>query len=207
MLIATMVSVALSGSMWAPSPAGQPTPPSAAELVAELGQFRAGLPGTGLPDATEIRRRAVYDRLWTLGPAALPALIQGLADPDVQIRRNVALFLGAAGGGWYQSGRTPLDIRDCLPALIVALADADPRVRQLAADAVGAIGADAAAAVPQLIALLASPDEGSRNTACIALSGIGRGAREALPALRGALGDPSSDVRRFAQRAIDAIER
>lgn len=204
MLIATMVSVALSASMWAQSPSAHP--PSAADLVVELGQFRASLPGGGLPDANEIRRRSVYDALWTLGPAAIPALIQGLADPDVQIRRNVALFLAAAGGGWYQSGRR-LDVRNCLPALIVALTDADPRVQHLAAQAVGAIGADAAAAVPQLIALLASPDEGSRNAACIALTGIGRVGREALPALRRALGDPISDVRRFAQRAIDAIER
>ena len=82
---------------------------SADELVAELRQFPPGLPATGpsngIPDPKEERRQALYDRLWSLGPAALPALRRGLADPDVQVRRNVALFLGIAGGPWYRAGK------------------------------------------------------------------------------------------------------
>jgi HEAT repeat protein len=184
---------------------------SAELLVAELRQFRASLPGgapsNGAPDPIEQTRRSVYDQLWSLGPAALPALTGGLADPDVQIRRNVALFLNVAAGGWYERPRPRLDIRGCLTALIAALADSDARVRELAAQAVGAIGSEASPAVPALIALLGSAEEGSRNSACIALTGIGPSARAALPALRKALSDPSRDVKRFAQRAIDTIER
>ena len=184
---------------------------SADDLVAELRQFRAAISGVarsdGKPDPTEERRRAIYDRLWTLGPEAIPALNRGLADPDVQIRRNVALFLGAAGDTWYDRSRPPLDIRSCLKPLITALADSDARVRQLAAQAVGAIGPAASPAVPALITLLSSTDEGSRNTALIGLRRIGPDAREALPAIRQALNDPSADVRRFAQRAIEAIEK
>src|SRR6266511_3057401 len=77
----------------------QPTRPSlsAEQLVAELRQFRAslpaGAPSNGVLDPKEEHRRSVYDQLWTLGPAALPALNDGLVDPEVQTRRNVALFL------------------------------------------------------------------------------------------------------------------
>jgi HEAT repeat protein len=184
---------------------------SADELVAELRQFPAALPGIarsdGTLDPTEERRRAIYDRLWTLGPAAMPALNRGLADPDVQIRRNVALFLNVAGDSWYEPSQPRLDIRPCLKALTASLSDTDDRVRHLAAQAVGAIGPEASSAVPALIALLSSPDEGSRNSSLIGLTKIGPAARDALPAVRNALNDPSADVRRFAQRAIGAIEK
>ncbi|HEY5550776.1 MAG TPA: HEAT repeat domain-containing protein, partial [Opitutaceae bacterium] len=176
-----------------------------------LGQFPAAIPGTvpsnGVLPPTEQRRREIYDRLWSLGSMALPALCRGLADSDVQVRRNVALFLGVAGGDWYDRGRARLDIKDCVPSLARALADSDGRVRELAAQAVGASGAAGVSAVPALIVLLGSPSEGDRNTACIGLAGIGTAAKDALPALKKALSDPSADVRSFAKRAIERIER
>ena len=156
----------------------------------------------------EKRREEVYAQLRGLGQDALPALARGLSSSDVQVRRNVALFLGAVSSPWYNY-RTPearMDIRRCLPELITALKDTDGRYRGLVAQAIGEIGADAAPAVPGLVSLLTNPDEGSRNSACIGLAGIGPVAKDALPALRAALADPSADVRRFAQHAIDRIE-
>jgi HEAT repeat protein len=204
------LGLVLSVSEFAHSQSAQPGL-SAKQLVAELRQFQAslqqGAPSNGVLDPIEQKRRSVYDQLWKHEPAALPALIDGLADPDVEIRRNVALFLNVAAGGWYERTRPRLDIYGCLTALIAALADSDSRVRGLAAQAVGAIGPAASPAVPALIALLESAEEGSRNSACIGLTGIGPGARAALPSLRKALSDPSPDVKRIAQRAIDAIER
>jgi HEAT repeat protein len=135
----------------------------------------------------------------------LPALVRGLGDTDVQVRRNVALFL-FAGADW--SEKTGLrDCQACLSALIQVLGDPDTRVRELAAHAVGGFGAKGAPAVPALIRLLKYPDEGSRNTACIGLRSIGPAAKDALPALRDALSDPSADVRVFARRAIESIEQ
>jgi HEAT repeat protein len=87
----------------------------------------------------------------------VPALCRGLGDPDVQVRRNVALFLGVAGGDWYDRGRPRLAIEGCVPALVEALADSDSRVKELAAQAVGATGDAGVPAVPVLIGLLASP--------------------------------------------------
>jgi HEAT repeats len=185
--------------------------PSADELVQALRQLPAAIPGiapsTGVPPPTEQLRREIYDRLWSLGSAALPALCRGLGDPDVQVRRNVALFLGVAGGDWYDRGRPRLVITECVPALVRALEDGDSRVKELAAQAVGTTGAAGVSAVPALIGLLASPSEGDRNTACMGLRGIGPAAREALPALKKALSDPSANVRSFAKRAIERIER
>jgi hypothetical protein len=187
------------------------SPQSADELVQSLRQFPAAIPaggtGNGGLSDTERLRREIYDRLWSLGAAGVPALCRGLADRDVQVRRNVALFLGVAGGDWYDRERPRLAIKECVPALVVALADSDGRVRELAAQAVGATGAAGVAAVPALMRLLGSPSEGDRNTACIALAGIGPGAKEALPALRSVLADPSASVRSLARGAIERIER
>ena len=181
------------------------------ELVQSLRQFRAALPpsvpSNGVLAPSEQLRREIYDRLWSLGAAALPALCRGLADSDVQVRRNVALFLGVAGGDWYDPRRPRLPIDECVPFLVRALADSDDRVRGLAAQAVGTTGAAGVSAVPVLIGLLRSSSEGDRNTACIGLAGIGVAAKDALPALKKALSDPSADVRGFAQRAIERIER
>jgi HEAT repeat protein len=132
-------------------------------------------------------------------------LAQGLKDPNVQLRKNIALALNVLAGNWFDRSKPKMDIRAALPALITALQDSDGNVRAWSAQAIGEIGPDAARAVPALIALLRSEDEGSRNSACIALYGIGPAAKEALPALQKALSDPSPDVRRFAQRAVEKI--
>jgi HEAT repeat protein len=148
----------------------------------------------------------MYDELRLLGDASVPAIVAGLSDPDVQVRRNVALFLGAAGGSWHAPQKPRLDLRPYLSALTAALSDADNRVRGLSAQTIGIIGPGASSAVPALIALLAKPDEGNRGSACIGLAGIGPSARAALPALRQTLSDPSANVRFFAARAISKIE-
>jgi HEAT repeat protein len=180
---------------------------SADELVQSLREFPAGIPGGGRPEPIERRRVETYDKLWSLGPAALPALCRGLGDPDVQVRRNAALFLNVAGGDWYDRQRTRLTITDCAVALVRALDDSDGRVRELSAQSVPILGAASTSAVPALIRMLSSASEGDRNTACIALGGIGPRAAAALPALKKALGDSSADVRSFAKRAIERIER
>jgi hypothetical protein len=183
---------------------------SAEELVQALGRFPPELPGgapsNGALPTLERHRLEIYDRLWSLGPAAQPALCRGLGDRDVQVRRNVALFLAVAGSEWYEPGRPRLTFTECVTALVAALGDSDGRVRALAAQAVPATGAAGAAAVPALIGPLSSSREGDRNSACIGLAGLGPAATPALPALRNALSDPSADVRGFAKRAIERIE-
>jgi HEAT repeat protein len=185
----------------------------ASALVRQLGQFRAAIaPGvqsnTGQRPLVEQRRERIYIRLRTLADTAVPALQRGLTDPDVQVRRNVALYLGEEGGNYAKHAPMPLNLRPFLPELAQALRDEDERVKELAAQALAHIGSAAAIAVPDLIRMLEDSSEGLRNTACIGLAGIGPAARAALPALRRALmTDPSITVRGFAQRAIERIDR
>ena len=184
-------------------PTQQEQPNPADDLVRQLSVFPAALPAgarsDGSIDPIEQRRRELYARIVALRQAALPALIRGLANSDVQVRRNVALFLLVAADRVNT-------VAPCLPELITALHDSDARVRGLAAQAIGQVAWMASSAVPALVLLLADLDEGARNSACIGLSGIGPAARDALPALSRALFDASPDVRRFAQRAIERID-
>jgi HEAT repeat protein len=180
------------------------------ELVQQLGQFPAAIDpriqsSTGTRSPAEQQREALYKRLRALGVSAVPALQRGLTDSDVQLRRNVALYLNFEGGNYAQHAPEPLDLKPLLPQLVIALRDNDERVKALSAQALEHVGADAVIAVPDLLRLLEDPSEGLRNSACIGLAGIGPAARHALPALQRALSDPSTDVRRFAQRAIDRI--
>jgi HEAT repeat protein len=180
----------------------------ASELVRQLAQFQVALDAriqsnTGLPMPAEQQRADIYANLRTLSDQAVPALQRGLTDPDVQIRRSVALYLAVESANYVKLA--PLNLRPFMAQLVVALRDSDERVKVLAAQALEHIGADAVIAIPDLIRLLEDPSEGLRNSACIALAGIGPTARDALPALRRALSDPSNDVRRFAQRAIERI--
>jgi HEAT repeat protein len=157
----------------------------------------------------EAKRQSIYDQLFGLGSASVPALARALGSQDVSLRRNAALALGVLGGGWWTSpnrAKAKVDISAALPALMIALQDPDSRTRGLAAQDLGDIGERAAVAVPGLVKLLAADDGGLRNSACIGLRGIGSPAGDALPALRSALSDPSRDVRRFAELAIASIE-
>jgi HEAT repeat protein len=185
-------------------------PADASGLVRQLGQFPAAIDpriqsNTGHRMPIEQQRQALYVRLRALGALALPALRRGLGDSDVQVRRNVALYLGFEGGNYAKHAPDPLDLKPLLSELVIALRDEDERVQELSAQALEHVGPEAVVAVPELLRLLASSSEGLRNSACIGLAGIGPAASEALPALRRALSDPSDNVRRFAQRAIDRI--
>jgi HEAT repeat protein len=171
-------------------------------LIRELRDLPAGLSPTG----SDERRFAVYGQLHDLGQDALSAIVRGLRDTDVQIRRQVVLFLGF--GAFSQSTRR-IDFQGCqtcLSAVIAALKDSDSRVRELAAQAVGTFGPIGVQAVPALIDLLKYPDVGSRNTACIGLRILGPPAKDALPALRAALADTHPDVRTLARVAIEKID-
>ena len=180
------------------------------QLVQELAQFPAELPATvpsnGVLTSLEQRRLDVYDQLRSRGAAVVPVLCGALGHSDVQIRRNVALFLSVAGDSWYNRDSPPLAIAECAPALTTALRDKDERVRAMAAHATTATGEAGVVAVPALIVMLGSTSESDRNTACIALRSLGPAARSALPALRRLESDPSENVRGFARRAIERID-
>jgi HEAT repeat protein len=181
----------------------------AAEKVVERMRgisMQAGRPRSdGRANPQEERRQEILDQLRALGMEAVPALVQVLSDPDVQMRRNSELAMISLAGPYERKPK--IDITMALPALIKAMEDSDTDVRAWAAHAIAEIGTDAKAAVPALIKLLEDKEEGPRNTSCLALGAIGPAAKDALPALRAALDDPSQDVRQFARAAILQIEK
>jgi|SRR6185437_169688 len=87
------------------------------------------------------------DALARIGDAAVPALIEGLADPNPKVRAQSARALARMGPKGHAA----------VPALILALEDEEAAVRVNAARALGQIGPDAQEAVPALIRALKDP--------------------------------------------------
>jgi HEAT repeat protein len=182
---------------------------SADALVEQLRELPTPLSSTTSPSLPpeKQKRHQIFEQLHDLGRESVPALARALRDPDVNMRRNATLALGALGGGWWQfaTGSAKIDTRAALPALISALQDKDQDVRAWSAQAIGDIGPAAVTAVPSLVKLL-SNDAYSRISVFIALYGIGPAAKAALPALKPYLSDPDADVRRMAARAVAGIQ-
>src|SRR5205814_10155476 len=95
----------------------------------------------GLGDADRsLRRRAALAAGRIGDPAAVPALVPLLSDPEVEVRQMAAFALGLLGDAL------------AVDPLLAALKDAEPVVRARAAEALGQIG-DARAA-PALVAVV-----------------------------------------------------
>jgi hypothetical protein len=119
---------------WAQDPGDEAT-----QLVRQLGQFPAAIDArvqshAGQPMPVEQQRAAIWTKLRTLGDRAIPALQQGLMTEDVQLRRNVALYLNMQGFNFPQ--QAPLSLNVFLPQLIGAFggrneAKSDARVLSL----------------------------------------------------------------------------
>jgi HEAT repeat protein/lysophospholipase L1-like esterase len=157
--------------------------------------------------------------------AAVPALIEALADPSEPVR-------AAAAQALVRLGPTAAEV----PALAGALSSSDryvaafaawslgnlgaaaePAVGELAqalardetnavvAGALARIGPAAKAAVPELVRALGSDDDGRRWRAARTLGRIGPAAETGVEALTAALEDQSSVVRAHAARALGRI--
>ena len=104
----------------------------------------------------------------------------------------------------WSSGRVTAQkssVESAVDGLIAALRDADTGVRSQAAAALGRLGSRRS--VPALIEAMKDAPE-VRRSAAKALGQIGD--RAALPVLTAALQDDDPKVRRYAARAIAAIE-
>lgn len=98
------------------------TQSEADRLVQQLRLLPTPLPAMarsdGRVDPVELQRRDVYRQLRQLGDDALPALARGLGDPDVRLRKNVALAVGALAGTWWDRSARRMNIRPILGELI-----------------------------------------------------------------------------------------
>jgi HEAT repeat protein len=148
-----------------------------------------------LRDPAPRGRAAALSALALFGEAAVPRLVEGLRDPDADVRVSAARGIG-------QVGR---EAAEASTALVRALRDGEPRVRFDAAVALGRVGAAARDAVPALARALTDPAGEVRVGAALGLAGMGSAARDAVPALLQALRDGNVVLRMSACWALGSI--
>ncbi len=88
------------------------------------------------------------DALGRIGPVAVPALREALANKEPDVRLQATEVLARMGP----------DAKEAVPDLIRLLDDPDDRVRRAATRTLGRIGPDASPAVPGLMRSLLTPD-------------------------------------------------
>lgn len=139
-----------------------------------------------------------------IGPEALPALTNALADKDSGVRCEAARAFTSAG----PIGPLASEAEKIVPLLIRSLKDSDANVRSGAAMSLGVIGREPDIVVPALIANLQWDQNHSvRQDAASALGAFENRAKPAVPRLLNALNDdPSSDVRSTAGHALKRID-
>jgi len=122
------------------------------------------------------------------------ALIDGMIDTSVQIRRAVTSSMGSLD---------PFP-NTCLPHLVKLLIDPDEKTRKLAFAAVSDMGRDA---MGSLIRNIDSKNDKMRLAVINVMAQIGEPAKSALPKLRQiAREDPDEAMRSAAEKAVKFIE-
>lgn len=129
--------------------------------------------------------------------SALPALLEGLVDARLLVRKEAVSLLFQAG-----TPPPPLDAPLVEP-LRKALQDEDPFVRANAAAALGQLVPAAQAARPDLATALGDAAEDVRTWAAMALASLG--AEPYQDALAGRLKDPGAKVRAAAAMALGTL--
>jgi HEAT repeat protein len=123
------------------------------------------------------------------------ALIDGMADTSVQVRRAVTSSMGSLD---------PFP-NTCIPHVIRLLVDPDEKTRRLAFAAVSDMGRDA---MGSLFRNIDSKDDKMRLAVINVMAQIGEPAKSALPKLRQiAREDPNESMRAAAEKAVKFIER
>jgi HEAT repeat protein len=172
--------------------------PEAREYFVQTGPAAAAPLAAEMLGGDKTFRDPARRLLLRLGPQArqtVPALVDGLADKDPEVRRASAVVLARVGPA----------AADAVPVLAKALSDADPDVRREAAAALGRIGACWEMALPALAGALRDPNAGVRREAAEAVGRAGAAAKPAVSALVACLADRESVVREQAAWALGRI--
>lgn len=114
----------------------------AKEIVEEMRGLDMRLGNTmmddGSPNLKELHKLAIIKELRSIGPDAIPALIQALSDPDDQMRCNADLVFVILGGGYDDVPK--MDITKAFPALLKSTGDTNSNARGWAAQAIARWG-------------------------------------------------------------------
>jgi HEAT repeat protein len=139
-----------------------------------------------------VRAQTIFalGRLGATDEESLTAVVGGLADKEVQVRRAAVRTISMIKP----------DRKVMIPLVVKMLEDADPNVAMRAMSAIAEAGAEA---VPALNAALTHPQ--ARYWACIALSEMGAQAKDAVPGLIKVLADEQPQNRLQATIALAEI--
>jgi HEAT repeat protein len=153
-----------------------------------------------LGEADPAVRLAAADALWRLrSPAAVPALLQAVGDPDAGVRVKV---FGALGG--FGRGSNAAEVG---AALVAGTRDASPAVREQAAQGLATLGPPYARWIEALAPLLDDPDAGVRAAAESTLDRKGDDGRAAVRAHAARVAaTPTGHARELAQRLASKDE-
>jgi HEAT repeat protein len=125
------------------------------------------------------------------------SLLKVLADPDAEVRRQVATSLGRLGKA----------SDEVVEALLKALADPDAYVRRQVASGLGQLGKASDEVVEALLKALADPDAEVPWQATTSLGRLGKASDEIVEILLKALADPDVEVRRQATTSLGQLDK
>lgn len=187
-----------------------------------------------LHDSAHAQTRSSTARMiGNLGPKRgrmlIPALSEGIDDPDADVRTATIESLGMLGPdpgidlariNQKITDPDPLVRRAAVQTLLklnadpgltlslarAALRDSVSSVRMAAAYSLGTLGASAIPALPELRVALKDANAFVRAGAAFAIGGIGPQARSVIPDLRRLFADPSKEVVSQATAAVASLE-
>ena len=144
----------------------------------------------------KIRCGIIKSVLEGIGEAAVPILVNLLADSSAEVRYAAVNSLGEIGKSAIES-RTKI-----IEGLSSAITDQEEDVRRNAAEELADVKASSPTAINALITGLQDQSRDVRLASAEALDEIGEPAKAAVPALMNALGDESNSVRRKMMSAL-----
>lgn len=198
-----------------PEPPTAPKPPTVEELIAKI------------QDADKEVARTALVALVNMGPAAVPAVTQGLWSDSYTARRRCAVVLGAIGADARSAAPSlarvlkddndtdarveaalalaQLGAHSAIPALTKALKDDAAVVRLAAAEALIALGADPEPVLPVLTKALTAKRAEEQQAAARLLGDLGPEAAPALLAVQKELVESDAAVAYYLLEALGRI--
>ena len=182
--LATTLAFTLAANCTGAEPASNPMPQEPAYQAKTLAQWKVAA-----NDAKPKVRQDAAKALGQLGPAAIPVLVDLLADEDGKVRSDVTQSLKRIGSA-------------AVPPLTALLSDKRPAVRLAAAKALKYFGTQAKPAAAALVATLKDKDDAVREAAFNALPRVGQRRESCHPWLIEGLHDKSYNVHNAARHAL-----
>lgn len=171
--------------------------------VADCGRLVSGLKSKDISERRSAALAAQEAGVHVCAPDLVPALIETLGDPDVELRTHAAAALSIVVLSAEQVGQEVPSAKAAVPVLLRLLSDDNTRVREYAAQAVALIGSATPDAIHAATAALRDKSDRVREMGVTFLDSSPGASPEICSALAERLREDSSEtVRVLAARAL-----